>query len=212
VVNTARADAGSSLRSEDDPVGMLLHDLLVTHRLVVEAGYVHVVDEMISDSVIPFVERGDSRTSRIFFVKKICQPFRFFPSICRFLLRNFIPDAPHNDAGVVAVTPDHVAQIALRPLVEVLAVPVRHFRDAPHVEGFIHDHQTHAVAIFKQFGRWRIVAGANRVDAARLHNLQLPFDGAAVYCGAQCAQVMMQAYPMQLVYLAIQKKAFLFVE
>src|ERR1035438_1181784 len=49
VVNAARADGGRSLRSEDDPVGMILEDLGVFRRLVIEGRDIHGAGEFVLD-------------------------------------------------------------------------------------------------------------------------------------------------------------------
>ena len=108
---------------------------------------------------------------------------------------------------MIAVAPHHVAHVALRPFVEVLAVAVRDFRNAPHVEGFVHDQQAQPVGELEQFGRGRVVAGADRVDARALHDLQLSLGGAPIDGGTQRAEVVVQADAMEFHALAVEQEA-----
>ena len=128
------------------------------------------------------------------------------------LLGNLVADAPHNHAGMVAVAAHHVAQVALAPLVEILAVAVGNLGDAPHVEGLVHHHQAHAVAQLQQLRRRRIVAGADGVDARALEDFQLPFGGPAVHRHSQRAQIGVIAHALNLVGLAVQQEALFLVE
>ena len=144
---------------------MVLQHLFVEHGFVVEAGDIHLVGQLVGNGVAPIIESGSRGPGGIFLVEEIDQAFGVLPTVLGTLLGDFVADAPHDDAGMVAVAPHHVADIALRPLVEIFAVAVGDFGDAPHVEGFVHDDQPEPVAEFQQFRRWRVVAGANGVDA-----------------------------------------------
>jgi hypothetical protein len=99
---------------------------------------------------------------------------------------------------VVAVAADHVAQVALAPLREVLAVAVLYFRPAPHVEGLVHHQEAHAVGELEQLRRGRVVARADRVRAHALQDLELALERAAVDGRAERAEVVVVADALQL--------------
>src|SRR5579863_4845878 len=103
---------------------MVLHDLLIMHRFVIEARDIHFVGEMVANRVLPLIKSRSRRPGRIFLMKKTSKALGFFPAINLFLFRNLIADAPQDDAGMIAVTAYHVAQVTLRPFVVVLAVTV----------------------------------------------------------------------------------------
>src|SRR5258708_9819785 len=113
---------------------MVFHDLLVMHRLVIEAGHIHFVSEMIADSVLPIIKSRSCGPSWVFFMKEAGQALGFLPAVGLLLFWDFVADAPQNDAGVVPVATDHFAQLPLRPLVLILAVTIAHFLHAPPVE------------------------------------------------------------------------------
>ena len=144
--------------------------------------------------------------------KKSDQPLGHGGAVGAALLRDLVADAVHDDAGMIAVAVDHVADIALRPLVEIFAVAVGHLGPAPHVERLIHDHEAHAVAVFQKLGRGRIVAGADGVHTGGFHDLQLALGGAAVDGRSQRAEVVMVADALDLDVPPVQEEALLLVE
>src|SRR5258706_14239483 len=103
---------------------MVLHDLLIMHGLVIEPRHIYLIREMVANGVIPIIEAGGCRPSRVFLMNETTQAPGLFPAVSLLLFRNFIADAPQNDAGMVAVAANHVAQDSLRPLVVILVVAV----------------------------------------------------------------------------------------
>ena len=97
------------------------------------------------------------------------------------------------DARVVAIAPHQVADVALAPLVEELAVAEARLVLLPLVERLVHDDEAHPIGQIEQRRRRRVVARANRVDAHRLHDLELPLDAAIERRGAERTQVVVQA-------------------
>ena len=148
MIDAARTDARGGFRAVDDPIRMIFQDLLVAHRLVVETGQIDFVGQFILDGAGPIVERRGSRPRGVFLVKETGEPLRHRSALGAALLGDLVADAPHDDAGMVAVAPGHIAHIALRPFVEILAVAVAigDLRNLPHVERFVHHQQPHAVA------------------------------------------------------------------
>src|SRR3977135_971955 len=108
---------------------MLLQNLLIVHRLVVETRDVDVVGKLVADGVGPVVERRGGWPRGIFFADKACQTLGLLPTIFGLLLGNFVPDAPHDDAGMITVAMYHVTQIALRPFIKIFALSIGNFRD-----------------------------------------------------------------------------------
>ena len=104
---------------------------------------------------------------------------------------------------MIAIAAHEFAQIGVVPLLPVFGKAVADFGDLPHVEGFVHNEQAHAVGEFEQFGRGRVVAGADGVDAHRLHDFELALQGAAVDGGAERAEIVVQADAVELYGLAV---------
>ena len=121
------------------------------------------------------------------------EPFGKFPSILGILFMNLIADAPHNDARMVAVTTNHVAQIAFVPLIKILVVPVFDFCNAPNIESFIEHNQSQFVTELQLLGRGWVVASADSVASHGLHNLKLSFCRTAVDRGTKRTEVVVQA-------------------
>ena len=207
VVDPARADAGGRLRAHDRPPGVVGEDLRVLADAVVEAGDVHLLGQAVLDGVLGLVEPGGHGPRRVLLVADVGEALRHLPALRLRLLEDLVPDAPHHDARVVAVPPDHVAEVALSPLGEVLAVAVLHLRHAPHVEGLVHDEEAHAVGGLEQLRSRRVVARADGVRAHALQDLELALDRAPVDGRAQRAEVVVVAHALQRDATAVQEEA-----
>src|SRR5579863_1937091 len=164
---------------------------------VIKSLNIHLIGEFILNRALVVIECGSGRPSWVFLMKQARELLRDLPSVGAALLANFIPDAPQNDAGMIAIAAGEIANIAFMPLIEKLGGAVRNFGDTPHVEGFVNDHETEPIRIFEQFRRWRIVTGADRVDSRGLQNLQLPFDGSAVHGHSQGSQIRMKTHALE---------------
>ena len=123
------------------------------------------------------------------------------------LLEHLIADAPHDDRRMIAVAQQHIAQVALVPLVEVSRVVVGGLALAPHVKALVHHHQAHAVAEVEQLGGRRIVRHSYGVCTHVAHHGQLALDGAAVDHGAQGAGVVMQTHSIDFHRPVIKEKS-----
>ncbi len=108
---------------------------------------------------------------------------------------------------MVPVAPDHVPQVALAPLGEVLAVAVLDLRLAPHVEGLVQDEEAHPVGGVQQLGRGRVVARADRVRPHPLQDLQLALDRPAIDGRAERAQVVVVAHAPERDAASVQEEA-----
>ena len=123
------------------------------------------------------------------------------------LFGDLVADAPHHDAGVIAVAVDELTQVGLVPVLPVFGEPILDFGDLPHVEGLVHHEQAHAVRQFEQLRRGRIVAGADGVHAHPLHDLQLPLQRAAIDGGAERSQIVVHADAVEAPRAAVQQEA-----
>src|SRR5579863_843151 len=116
---------------------MVLEDGLIVRGLVIETWNVHLIGEFVADGILPIVECRGGRARGILFVKKCAQAPGLLPAIRVLLLWNLIADAPHDDAGMVAIPTRHIPQVTFRPLVEILAIAVGYLGYAPHIEGLV---------------------------------------------------------------------------
>ena len=78
---------------------------------------------------------------------------------------------------------------------------------APGVERFIQDQEAHLVGEVEQFGRGRIVAGADGVAAHVAEHLELPLQGADIDGGAQGAEIVVVADAVEFEVLAVDEEA-----
>ena len=109
---------------------------------------------------------------------------------------------------MIAVAQDHALQIALPPLLEVEVVVLRILvARLPAVEGLVDDEHPEAVAGIEEITRRRIVAGADRVEAAGLQHLDAALFGAGNACRSERAVVVMHASAAKLDALAVHAQA-----
>ena len=128
------------------------------------------------------------------------------------LLEHLVANAPDEDGGMVAVAHDEVGEVTFVPLVEVAGIVVGSLLLAPHVKGFIHDDEAHAVAQVEQFGGRRVVRAADAVAPHILQYLQLPLDGTRVDRRAQATQVVVHTHAVYLDVLPVKEEALLGIE
>ena len=123
------------------------------------------------------------------------------------LVGDFIANAPHHDAGVVAIVMDEVDEVALYPLVEVLVVAIAYLGGAPLVERLDHEHHAHLITSFDQLGGRHIVGGADGIAAHVFEEADLTADGGIVDRCAEHAEVVVIAHATELGGLAIDEEA-----
>ena len=128
------------------------------------------------------------------------------------LLEHLVANAPDEDGGMVAVAHDEVGEVTFVPLVEVAGIVVGRLLLAPHVKGFIHDDEAHAVAQVEQFGGRRVVRAADAVAPHLLQYLQLPLDGTRVDRRTQATQVVVHAHAVYLDVLPVKEETLLGIE
>ncbi len=86
------------------------------------------------------------------------------------VIGDLVSDAPNDDARMVAVAHDHVADIGRGPLVEESSVVVRVLALVPTIKRLIHHEETHAIGHIQEFWCRRVVRRAKPVDT---HVLEL---------------------------------------
>src|SRR5215210_5912994 len=77
----------------------------------------------------------------------------------------------------------------------------------PAIERLVHHHYAHAVAQFQQFGRGRIMARANGVDAHLFQHLDLSLKSAPAQGRAEWAKVVMIADAFDADVLAVEEES-----
>ena len=77
----------------------------------------------------------------------------------------------HNHGWVVAVTQDHGLDVALPPVVEPDVIVVGVLALGPAIESFVHDQNALAIARIEERRRDGVVAGADRIVAVGLEQL-----------------------------------------
>src|SRR6266581_7731354 len=98
MVHTARTHTRFSLRPVDHPLRMLLAELLVLHRAIIEPGNIDFISEFVLDRIFCLVECRCSGPCGVFFMKKTRQPMSFQGPIRSSLLGDLIADAPQDNA------------------------------------------------------------------------------------------------------------------
>src|SRR5271163_3917755 len=98
---------------------------------------------------------------------------------------------------MVAITTHHRIDIALPPVFEVKMVVVGILLLLPHVERFVDDHHSQAVADVQEYRRGWVVAAPNRVVAIRFEQLDTPLFSAINCRRAKRAVVMVDACPSE---------------
>ena len=107
---------------------------------------------------------------------------------------------------MVAVPADQGAEIRLMPVGKEQVIVVPLLAGLPAIKRFVHHDHAQTVTHLQQFGRGRIMAGADGIAAHLLQNLNLPFQGPRADRRTQRPEVMMIADPIQRHALAVQQK------
>ncbi len=134
----------------------------------------------------------------------------FLPGGSGFAHGDLVADGPGEHAGVQTVAAHEPAQVAFHErLQRFVAAPAR---VVPLVEALVPHEEAHLVAEVQNFGRGRIVRGAQGVHAHVGHDLQLPAHRVLVERHAERTQVRMQVDAVELHTLTVQDEAFFRVE
>ena len=134
------------------------------------------------------------------------QPGDFLPSFICMSIIDFIPDAPQQKAGVVAVPPDPALYVHSGPIFEKACVIVSGFWSFPHVKSFGHDQQPHLIRQIHQLRRRHIVGRPDRIDAHLPQNPQSPPQGFFVERRSQSAEIVVFANAVQFHVFPVQKE------
>ncbi len=128
------------------------------------------------------------------------------PALRVALLGDLVADAPHDDRRVVAIAADHVADVALAPLVEELAVAEARLVLLPLVERLVHHHEAQAIGEVEECGCGRVVARADGIHAHGLHDLKLALESAVERRGAERPEIVMEAHALERDVPAVQQE------
>ena len=163
--------------------------------------------------IVPAVDRRGDRPRRVDRADVIGQHPRQRHTVrASGALVDFIADAPHDDARMVAIPVEHAVQVALPPVVEAGVIVAGIFAHAPAVEGFVDDEHPEPVAGIQERGRGRIVRAADRVEAAGLEDFDLACLGAVVSRRSHHAVIVVDAATLEQHRLSIEQEARLRVE
>src|SRR5262249_20275715 len=144
--------------------------LVLVAELAVLTGFV-VVSEDVHDllksvitglGVVASCRRGARRVFLVNYVDELLTDLEAFGPP---LLINFVAYAPDDHAGMIAVATNLGTKILLVPIVKQEMVIIWLFGSLPAVEAFVHYDDAHAIAQVEQFRSWRVVTGADSVDA-----------------------------------------------
>ncbi len=136
------------------------------------------------------------------------QHFRKVASLfVRVLVVNLIADAPQDDAGMIAVSSHKAGHVPRLPVPKKARIIIGRLRALPHIEGLIHDQQSHLIGQIQCLCRKRIVGEADGIGAHLLHDAVLPGKCIPVKGRAQCSLVRVQADAVELHVPAVQRKA-----
>ncbi len=106
---------------------------------------------------------------------------------------NFVPDTPHNDAGMVAVAEDHAVYVALPPIIKTDVIIVSVFSHAPAVEGFVDYQHAQPVASIQEGWCGWIVRAADGIEPAGFEHFNFALLSAVITRCAQDAVIVMDA-------------------
>src|SRR5580698_11541235 len=101
VIHTSRTHTGLRLGSNDDPIWVLVKNLFIVLRPIVESRYVNLIGQLVLNCKLPFVEVRSRRASRIFLVKKARQAMCHLRALRALLIGDLVADTPENNARVV---------------------------------------------------------------------------------------------------------------
>ena len=119
----------------------------------------------------------------------------------------FITDAPHDDAGVVAVATHHKSHILHVVTGEILAVVIAAFRFLPLVEHLIDDKHAKAITSIEESLCGQVVAAPHSIVALCFQQLHLMYLRPVDARRTQESVVMMHTASIKFSGFAIQQKA-----
>jgi len=112
-------------------------------------------------------------------------------------LLDLIADTPYDHRRMIAVTQYHCFNILFPPFIEKPVVILRIFGFLPVVKGFVHHEHPQRVTGIKEMARWRVVGGADGIEAGFLHGFHPPEFSRPEGRGSQRTVIMVKATPFQ---------------
>ena len=202
----AAAERRSALRRIDRSIREIVMVDGIDIGFVVEAFHIHIVEQTAADAVVAVVEPGRRRTGGVLVMADRAQAPGHFRPFRNVLLVNLVADAPHDDARMVGVAPDHIPEIAFRPFVKVKIVAVRTFRELPFVKRLAEHQKPELVAQIEKFRIRRIVRGPDRIASDSLELEETVTRRVAVHSRAQRSQIVMQTHAPELQGRAVDEE------
>ena len=207
VVHTARADRRRRFRAQHDVLRQAAVSLLVAVGAVVEARNVEHGRETVVQHARNLVHAAGDGARGVLAVADVAQELGHLIPLGRALGGHLVAHAPHHHRRVVAVLPQHVHHVALRPFAEVAVVTVVALRDVPFVERLQHHHEAHLVAQLDQLRCGHVVRGAHGIAAHVLEHQQLVAQGTLVDGCAEGAEVVVQTDALELAVPTVEVEA-----
>src|SRR5262249_50226137 len=99
---------------------------------------------------------------------------------------------------MIAVPPDERAQSLLVPIVENQVEIKRSLLSMPAIKDLVQNQKSHLIGQFEQFGRWRIVACANRVAPHFAQYFKLPPGRRCVEGRAERSKIVMLIHAFEV--------------
>ena len=191
-IDATTGNGGCRLGAEDDALGRILDALGIDVQTVVETRDVGLLPYAAEHRAFATIHTLRAGTCAIKLMDDLLHQFRIFVAHFVVLFGYLVADAPHNDAGMVAMHEDEVGEVALPPgfaravdgglidLLEEAAVAVLALGIDPHVHRFGHDHHAHFVADIHLPGGGHVVRGADGIAAYLLEQSHLTTEGRLV--------------------------------
>ena len=120
---------------------------------------------------------------------------------------DFISHAVEDDAGVVAVAQDAVAQVGVGPFLEMEVIVMFVFALGPAVEKLVHDEEAHPVAKVEELGGGGIVGGADGVDAEFLEDFETALPHGERHGCSDGSAIVVEADALELEVFSVQPEA-----
>ena len=207
VVHAARADRRRRFGAQHDVLRQPAVGLLVAVGAVVETGNVEHGRKTVVQHARHLVHAAGDGARGVLAVADVAQELGHLIPLGRALGGHLVAHAPHHYRRVVAVLPQHVHHVALRPFAEVAVVTVVALRNVPFVERLQHHHEAHLVAQLDQLRCGHVVRGAHGIAAHVLEHQQLVAQGTLVDGRAEGAEVVVQTDALELAVPAVEVEA-----
>ena len=168
-------------------------------------------------SVFPFdIVRADSDFGvfvRVKFADIACEHFCDLKTVFRSVsVVYLVADAPHYNAGVIAVTLYPAFNIGVSGLLEETCVVKLGLGQLPHIEAFAVHEQTYPVANFKQLPCRHIMRGSDSVRTHFFHYQKLTFNCTAVHSSTERTEIVMKTNAFELHIFSVEEETLVGVK